>query len=97
MEMDRIVQKQMAEKLRKASKDKINRNIQDSVFCDMFGQPEYLFQLYQALHPEDTKTMQDDLTIVTLSRVLSREVYNDLGFMAGNRLIVLVEAQSTWS
>ena len=63
----------------------------------MFGQPEYLFQLYQALHPEDTKTVQDDLTIVTLSSVLSREIYNDLGFLAGNRLIVLVEAQSTWS
>ena len=24
-------------------------------------------------------------------------MYNDLGFIAGNRLIVLVEEQSTWS
>ena len=89
-------QKQMAEKLLEASEDKINRNIKDSVFCDLFGRQEYLFQLYQVLHPEDKDTEIDDLTIVTLSRIIVREMYNDLGFLAGNRLIVLVEAQSTW-
>ena len=93
----RKIQKQMAGKLLEASDDKINRNIKDSVFCDLFGQQEYLFQLYQALHPEDTETQSDDLTIVTLSRIIVREMYNDLGFLAGNKLIVLVEAQSSWS
>jgi hypothetical protein len=34
---------------------------------------------------------------VTLSRIIVREMYNDLGFLAGNRLMVFVEAQSTWS
>ena len=38
-----------------------------------------------------------NLTIVTLSRIISQSIYNDLGFLAGNRLLVLVEAQSTWS
>ena len=94
---EKVIQKQMAEKLLEASEDKINRNIKDSVFCDLFGQQEYLYQLYQALHPEDTETETDDLTIVTLSRIIVREMYNDLGFLAGNRLIVLVEAQSSWS
>ena len=93
----RILQKQMAEKLLETSEDKINRNIKDSVFCDLFGRPEYLYQLYQVLHPEDTETQSDDLTIVTLSRIIVHEMYNDLGFLAGNRLIVLVEDQSTWS
>ena len=93
----KLAQKQMAEKLLEASEDKINRNIKDSVFCDLFGRQEYLYQLYQVLHPEDTETEIDDLTIVTLSRIIVREMYNDLGFLAGNRLIVLVEAQSTWS
>ncbi len=91
------LQKQMAEKLLEASEDKINRNIKDSVFCDLFGRQKYLYQLYQVLHPEDTETKTDDLTIVTLSRIIVREMYNDLGFVAGNRLIVLVEAQSSWS
>ena len=49
------------------------------------------------LHPEDLETQQEDLTIVTLSRIIVREMYNDLGFLAGNRLLVLVEAQSSWS
>ena len=90
-------QKRMAEKLLEASEDKINRNIKDSVFCDLFGRQEYLYQLYQVLHPEDKETEIDDLTIVTLSRIISRSIYNDLGFLVGNRLMVLVEAQSTWS
>ena len=90
-------QKQIAEKLLEASDDKINRNIKDSVFCDLFGRQEYLYQLYQVLHPEDTENGPDDLTIVTLSRTISKSIYNDLGFLVGNRLMVLVEAQSTWS
>jgi hypothetical protein len=95
--MDKNLQKQMAEKLLEASEDKINRNIKDSVFCDLFSKDEYLIQLYKALHPEDTEMEADDLTIVTLSRIIVREMYNDLGFLAGNRLVVLVEAQSSWS
>lgn len=50
-EKSKIIQKQMAEKLLEASEDKINRNIKDSVFCDLFGRQEYLYQLYQVLHP----------------------------------------------
>ena len=73
------------------------RNAKDSVFCDLFEKPEYLIQLYRALHPEDKKTQESDLTIVTLSSVFLKEIYNDLGFMLGNRLIVLVEEQATFS
>ena len=90
-------QKSMAEKLLDNSEDRINRNIKDSVFCNLFGNQDYLFQLYQALHPEDHDTKSEDLTLVTLSRIIVHEMYNDLGFLAGNRLIVLVEAQSSWS
>ena len=95
--VDKILQKQMAKKLLEVSEDRVNRNVKDSVFCDLFGQRDYLFQLYHALHPEDTETDADDLTIVTLSRIVARNIYNDLGFLAGNRLLVLVEAQTTWS
>ena len=95
--MDKTVQKQMAERLLEASGDRINRNIKDSVFCNLFGKPEYLIQLYRVLHPEDKETQAEDLTIVTLSNIIVRAIYNDLGFLAGNRLLVLVEAQSSWS
>lgn len=95
--VDKGKQKLMAEKLLEASEDRINRNIKDSVFCDLFGKPKYLMQLYHVLHPDDAETTADDLTVVTLSRTVARNIYNDLGFLAGNRLLVLVEAQSTWS
>lgn len=92
------VKKEQEEKnLLKPTENKINRNIKDSVFCDLFAMPEYLMQLYQVLHPDDVETTEDDLTIVTLSRTVARNIYNDLGFLVRNRLLVLVEAQSTWS
>ena len=90
-------QKHMAENTLLPKEAHVNREAKDSVFCDLFGKPEYLFQLYQVLHPEDKKTRIEDLTIVTLTSVFLKGIYNDLGFMLGNRLIVLVEAQSTFA
>ncbi len=58
---------------------------------------DYLFQLYQALHPEDTDTTEDDLTDIRLKNILVDDLYNDLGFSVGERLIILVEAQSIGS
>lgn len=73
------------------------RNIKDCVFTNMFGDKKYLIQMYKALHPEDTETTENDLNIVTLENVLINDLYNDLGFTVGEKLICLVEAQSTWT
>lgn len=73
------------------------RNIKDCVFTNMFGDKKYLIQMYKALHPEDAETTADDLDIVTLENVLVNDLYNNLGFTVGERLICLVEAQSTWT
>lgn len=54
-------------------------------------------ELYLALHPEDTDVTEDDLTDITIENVLVNDLYNDLGFRVGDKLIILVEAQSTWS
>lgn len=75
----------------------MNYKSKDSVFCDMFSRPEYLIQLYRTLHPEDTESTEADLTVVTLKTILSDGVYNDLGFQVKDKLLILVEAQSTWS
>lgn len=37
------------------------------------------------------------MTYVTIENILINGLYNDLGFMVGNRLVILTEAQSTWS
>ena len=73
------------------------RTIKDSVFSDLFGNKKYLLQLYQTLHPEDTAATEDDLTDVTIQNVLTDDLYNDLGFRNGGRVMILVESQSTWS
>lgn len=69
----------------------------DSVFCDLFGNKKYLLQLYQALHPEDTETTEEDLTDISIRNVLTDGIYNDIGFRNKEKVIILAEAQSTWS
>lgn len=73
------------------------RNAKDTVFRDLFSRSEYLLELYRALHPEDTDVTADMFSHITIENVLTDRMYNDLGFMVRGRLLVLVEAQSTWS
>jgi len=56
---------------------------------------KYLLQLYKALHPEDCDVTEDEISDVTIKHVLVDADYNDLGFSVGDRLMVLVESQST--
>ena len=82
------------------ARDDVNvakQNVKDCVFSDLFGNKKYLRELYLALHPEDTAITEDDLQDITIRNVLINDLYNDLGFRVGDRLIILVEAQSTWS
>ena len=75
----------------------IKRTVKDSVFGDLFGNPKYLLQLYKTLHPEDTEVTEKDLKDVTITNVLTDQMYNDLGFRVRDSLLVLAEAQSTWT
>ena len=73
------------------------RTGKDTVFTHLFSEPKYRFQLFQALHPEMTDITADDIIPLTITNVLLDKPYNDLGLLAGDRLLILVEAQSTWS
>ena len=75
----------------------VKRGAKDSVFVHLFQDKKYVLQLYKALHPEDVDATEDMIEIITLENVLTDNIYNDLGFMIDKRLIVLVEAQSTWT
>lgn len=75
----------------------VRRTAKDSVFCNLFSDKRYLLQLQQALHPEDTETTEDDLTDITIRNVLTDGIYNDVGFRNKDKVIILTEAQSTWS
>jgi len=77
--------------------EELRHTAKNNVFCDLFSDSEYLLQLYQALHPEDKEVTESDLTTTTLETLICKGIYNDLGFMVKDKLIILVEAQSTWS
>ncbi|MDR2555546.1 MAG: Rpn family recombination-promoting nuclease/putative transposase [Fibromonadaceae bacterium] len=71
-----------------------NRNHKDSVFTKLFGEKSNLLELYSAIsgknYPESTK-----IEIVTLSDVLYMNQINDIAFVLEDRLIVLIEHQSS--
>ena len=75
----------------------IKRTAKDSVFTALFSHKEYALQLFKALHPEEKNVTEKDIEIITIDNVLTDGIYNDLGLMFKDRLIILAEAQSTWN
>ncbi len=75
----------------------VKHTVKDSVFTNLFKEKKYLVQLYQALHPDGVGVTEDDIKEVTVSNVLVDDIYNDIGFMVGSTLLVLVECQATWT
>jgi hypothetical protein len=71
-----------------------NREYKDSVFSWLFSNPDTLRELYGAL---SGVTLPPDIpiTINTLKGVLFRGRMNDISFLVGNLLVVLIEHQST--
>jgi len=71
-----------------------NRNHKDSVFTMLFSDPPAALEIYNAVtgqnYPPDTK-----IEIVTLSNAIFKGQLNDVAFVVDDRLIVLMEHQST--
>ena len=89
--------KSFAERIAQQEVIKGKRTGKDSVFTHLFSEPEYRFQLFQTLHPELKGVTIDDIIPMTISNVVLDRPYNDLGLLAMRRLLILTEAQSTWS
>ena len=72
----------------------INTKYKNSVFTTLFSNPDVLRELYCALNgvslPPDTP-----IEINTLENVLYMDVYNDISFEVGGKLVILIEHQST--
>ena len=75
----------------------MKRTIKDSVFTCLFSDPQYACELYRYLHPEDTGITEEDCRPVTIQNILSDGQYNDLDLLIRDTLIILAEAQSTFS
>lgn len=76
---------------------KVNSKTKDSVFKRLFSEKEYALELYKVFHPEDKNATQEDLQFVTIENLFVNDYYNDIGLLIKNRLIILIEAQSTWN
>ncbi|MCF0260470.1 MAG: hypothetical protein HUJ54_11485 [Erysipelotrichaceae bacterium] len=74
----------------------LKRNVKDTVFTRMFADRRYIKMMCDALIPEK-KIQEDEIEILTLQNVLMNGIHNDLGFTARGELIILCEAQSSWS
>ena len=72
----------------------VNRNNKNSMFSSLFSNPDILRELYSAIEgvpiPPDVP-----IEINTLSGVLFLKQINDISFLIDNRLVVLIEHQST--
>lgn len=82
----------MSDEIKVTSK---NVKYKDKLFCKIFADKQAKLELYKSLHPEDTTATVDQITDVQLENALVNMRYNDIGFMVDDRLIVLVEQQSS--
>ena len=76
----------MTERMSLQERGRARRKGKDSVFSHLFSEPEYRFQLFQALHPEMTKVVPEDIIPMTIINIMIDRPYNDLAFLVGRRL-----------
>ena len=77
-----------------ANNAKENRQYKDSMFSKLFNSPAPALGLYNALTGADYPP-ETGVEIVTLENVLFLDRLNDLAFIIGGKLIVLIEHQSS--
>ncbi|MDR1390004.1 MAG: Rpn family recombination-promoting nuclease/putative transposase [Treponema sp.] len=70
-----------------------NKKYKDSLFSLIFNNSEALRELYGAI--EGPLAPNAVITVNTLSDVLYMEQYNDISFTVDNKLVILIEHQST--
>ncbi|MBQ7193503.1 MAG: hypothetical protein IJR98_03935 [Synergistaceae bacterium] len=80
-----------------SEKAEVHRNSKNTIFLDIFTTPKYSLEMLKTLHPEMTGLTERDVRLVTLNPVILNGQYNDLALLVRDRLIIFVEAQSTWS
>jgi hypothetical protein len=95
-----VKDKQVVNKKRPANKKRAdsnkhtgNRKYKDSVFTKLLGDKKKLVEVYNAVDESTYKA--DEIEHNTLPGILFLNRMNDISFTIGNRLIVLLEHQST--
>ena len=81
--------------LKKTEPVVLTRTAKADVFTDMFGRSPYQQELYESLTGEQRD--KSEFRTITVENYIVGEIHNDLGFLVGDEIIVLCEAQSTWN
>ena len=97
--------KQIAGKAKRTSKPKAKMqtvgktkwNTKYSGCRHLLAFPECQLELYKTLHPDDQDVSEADIKTITRDCVVTTHEHNDLGILIKDRLMVFVEAQSSWS
>ena len=71
------------------------RTYKDSLFRHMFNHKKRLSHLYTALSGEHVSPQE--IAFRTLRGTFFNDVKNDISFLIGNRMVILLEQQSTWN
>jgi predicted transposase/invertase (TIGR01784 family) len=74
----------------------VNKQYKSSVFAMLFSDPERFIELYDALTGKDLPT-NTPVELATLTDVLFMDRQNDVAFIVGDTIVVLIEHQSTLS
>ena len=76
-----------------------NRNFKDSVFVDLFAKDinakENFVSLYNALHNTCLDFRTTEVEPVMIEQVLYKSFYNDIAMLIDNKIVILIEHQST--
>ena len=75
----------------------IPMKVKDKTFTTVFSDKESQVSLIERLLPDVGEVNPDLIRNITIDNVLTTGIYNDLGLMYGNKAMILVEAQSTWT
>lgn len=72
-----------------------NKNYKDSVFTKLFSNKKELLNLYNAIKDTNYNINDTDINIITLENILFMDRKNDLCFTINDKLVVLIEHQSS--
>ena len=79
------------------NRPKAKRAVYDSLSRNFFNDRENAADFYNATHEGSPRISADDVEIVTLDRdrAIVDDFYNDCGFRVGDRLIIMLEVQTS--
>lgn len=79
------------------AEESIKHTVKDSVFTKLVSQKGAPREVYLALHPDEQDVTDAECVPVTLERILTNREYNDFGMLVRGKLLVMLEAQSTFT